>query len=283
MIIVVIPVFNEEKTIKNIINKVSNFCDYIIAVNDCSTDNTGEVLNSMDNTKLIILENDKNLGIGGATKKGIKKALEKEVDIIVKFDGDGQHLPEDLPKFIEKIKEKNYDFVKGNRFKLSTDAMPLVKIFGNLIATNLQKIVTGNFKLSDPNNGFIAFKSEIFDFVKLSNLRDDYFFENSLLMNLNIYKFKVTEVPIKTIYGEEKSSIPIMRGSIKLVPVFLKLLYQKNYLNLTQNLSLGSIIFFILNFSIFIKLINYEIISSIYLLVLAILYAIIEVINFLNE
>ena len=69
MIIVVIPVFNEEKTIQNIINEISNFCDYVIAVNDASTDNTGELLNGLDNKKLIVLENDKNLGIGGATKK----------------------------------------------------------------------------------------------------------------------------------------------------------------------------------------------------------------------
>ena len=283
MIIVVIPVFNEEKTIQNIINEISNFCDYVIAVNDASTDNTGELLNALDNKKLIVLENDKNLGIGGATKKGILKALEKEADIIVKFDADGQHLPEDLPKFIEQIEEKNYDFVKGNRFKLSVDEMPLVKLFGNLIATNLQKVVTGNFKLSDPNNGFIAFKSEIFDFVKVSNLRDDYFFENSFLMNLNIFKFKVTEVPIKTIYGGEKSSIPLFRGSIKLIPVFLKLLYRKNYLNLIQNLSLGSVIFFIFNFLTIIKLINTSFISTTFLLLLVSLYLIIEVINFLNE
>tara|TARA_B100000900_G_scaffold416097_1_gene449068 strand:+ start:15008 stop:15859 length:852 start_codon:yes stop_codon:yes gene_type:complete len=283
VIIVVVPVFNEEKTIQNVINKVSSFCDYVIAVNDASTDNTGELLNSLENKKLIILENDKNLGIGGATKKGIKKALEKEADIIVKFDADGQHLPEDLPKFIEQIKENNYDFVKGNRFKFSVEGMPIVKLLGNLIATNLQKVVTGNFKLSDPNNGFIAFKSEIFDFVKISNLRDDYFFENSFLMNLNIFRFKVTEVPIKTIYGEEKSSIPLIRGSIKLIPVFLKLLYKKNYLNLFQNLSLGSVIFFIFNFLTIIKLTNTSLISTAFLLILVSLYLIIEVINFLNE
>ena len=283
MIIVVVPVFNEEKTIQNVINKVSKFCDYVIVVNDCSTDNTGELLNSLDNKKLIILENDKNLGIGGATKKGIKKALEIEADIIIKFDADGQHLAEDLPKFIEQIIDNNYDFVKGNRFKLSVDQMPFPKLFGNLIATNLQKVVTGNFKLSDPNNGFIAFKSEIFDFVKIKNLRDDYFFENSILMNLNIFKFKVTEVPIKTIYGAEKSSIPLIRGSIKIIPVFLKLLYKKNHLSLIQNLSLGSIIFFILNFSIFIKLIIPSFISITLLLLLGSLYFIVEVINFLND
>ena len=102
-------------------------------------------------------------------------------------------------------------------------------------------------------------------------------------MNLNIFKFKVTEVPIKTIYGEEKSSIPIIRGSIKLIPVFLKLLYRKNYLNLIQNLSLGSVIFFIFNFLTIIKLINTSFISTAFLLLLVSLYLIIEVINFLNE
>ena len=73
------------------------------------------------------------------------------------------------------IENENYDFVKGNRFKSSISEMPAVKILGNLISTNLQKIVSGNFRVSDPNNGFIAFKASIFNRIQFKNLRDDYF------------------------------------------------------------------------------------------------------------
>ena len=283
MKVVVIPVFNEEKSIFDIINKVFNHCDKIIVVNDCSTDGSKEILESIKNDNLIIVTNEKNLGIGGATKVGIKKALEIGAKIIIKFDGDGQHSSNDIPEFINLIEKENYDFVKGNRFKSSISQMPAVKILGNLISTNLQKIVTGNFSVSDPNNGFIAFKASIFDSIQFKYLRNDYFFENSLLLNLVIFKFKISEVPIQTVYGEEKSSIPIFIGSIKLVPVFLKLLYLKNYLNTRHNLSMGSLVFLLLNILTFIKLLNNNLIDLNYIIICVVLYGLIEVINFLND
>ena len=283
MKVVVIPVFNEEKSIFDIINKVFNHCDKIIVVNDCSTDGSKEILESINNDNLIIVTNKKNLGIGGATKVGIKKALEIGAEIIIKFDGDGQHSSNDIPEFINLIENENYDFIKGNRFKSSISQMPAVKILGNLISTNLQKIVTGNFSVSDPNNGFIAFKASIFDRIQFKYLRNDYFFENSLLLNLVIFKFQISEVPIKTIYGEEKSSIPIFIGSIKLIPVFLKLLYLKNYLNTRHNLSMGSLIFLLLNILTFIKILNNDLIDLNYIIICVVLYGLIEVINFLND
>tara|TARA_B100000925_G_scaffold266727_1_gene226742 strand:+ start:635 stop:1486 length:852 start_codon:yes stop_codon:yes gene_type:complete len=281
--VVVIPVFNEEKSIFNIINKVFNHCDKIIVVNDSSTDGTKEILESINNENLIIMTNEKNLGIGGATKVGIKKALEIDAKIIIKFDGDGQHSSNDIPKFLNMIENENYDFVKGNRFKSSISEMPAVKILGNLISTNLQKIVSGNFRVSDPNNGFIAFKASIFNRIQFKNLRDDYFFENSLLLNLVIFKFRITEVPIQTIYGDEKSSIPIFTGSIKLIPVFLKLLYLKNYLNTRHNLSMGSLVFLVLHVLTFVKLFDNELIDLNYIIICIVLYGLIEVINFLND
>ncbi len=283
MIVVVIPAFNEEKNISNVIKKVSSYCDKIIVVNDASTDSTESILEDYINDKLIVIKNQKNLGIGGATKLGIAKALEIDAEYIIKFDGDGQHSAEDIPKFISYLRNDNFDYVKGNRFKSSVSDMPFVKLLGNLISTNLQKIVTGNFQISDPNNGFIAFKSNIFEKINPKYLRNDYFFENSFLLNLIVYNFKIVEHPIKTIYANEKSSIPLLFGSIKLFPVFLKLLYLKNYLNVKINLSMGSSVFILLNLAIGTRLINKEIITLNQIFFLFGLYYLIEVINFLND
>ena len=283
MIVVIIPVFNEEKNISYVIDSVLTYCDKIIVVNDASTDSTQNILEQYINEKLVIIKNPKNLGIGGATKIGITKALELNAEYIIKFDGDGQHSSQDIPKFINYLKRENFDYVKGNRFKSSISDMPFVKLLGNLISTNLQKIVTGNFRISDPNNGFIAFKANIFEKINLKYLRNDYFFENSFLLNLIVYKFKIAEHPIKTIYASEKSSIPLFFGSIKLFPVFLKLLYLKNYLNIKINLSMGSSIFVLLNIAIGAKFIDNEIVSINQIFLLAGLYYLIEVINFLND
>tara|TARA_B100001248_G_C27365646_1_gene448864 strand:+ start:483 stop:1334 length:852 start_codon:yes stop_codon:yes gene_type:complete len=283
VIVVVIPVFNEEKNIGNVIKNVLPNCDKIIVVNDASTDNSIEVIEKFSNENVLIISNNKNLGIGGATKVGIKKAIEIGAKYIVKFDGDGQHSADDIPKFINKLEHNNFDYVKGNRFKTSVSEMPIVKLLGNLISTNLQKIITGNYRLSDPNNGFIAFNSYIFEKIDYKYLREDYFFENSFLLNLIIYKYKIDEVPIKTIYADEKSSIPLVLGSIKLIPVFLKLFFLKNYLNLRVNLSMGSLIFLSINIAIIINIINNDLVSLNQIVILLSIYLLIDVINFLNE
>lgn len=283
MIVVIIPVFNEEQHIKKVINSVSQYCDKIIVVNDCSTDNTKQILSSLSQSKLIVLENDKNLGIGGATKVGLKKALEINAELIVKFDGDGQHLAEDIPKFLDRLQSDNLDYIKGNRFKSSMSEMPFYKLIGNLLSTNLQKIVTGNFKISDPNNGFLVFRSSIFEKINFRNLRDDYFFENSLLLNLNVFGYKISEMPIETIYAEEKSSIPLFRGSIKLLPVFFKLLYTKNYLEMKSNLSMGSLVFYLTNFLLILKMFYFDLISLYLIIGFIFLYLFIDIVNFLND
>lgn len=283
MIVVIIPVFNEEKHIKKVINSVSLYCDKMIVVNDCSTDNTKQILSSLSQSKLIVLENDKNLGIGGATKVGLKKALEINAELIVKFDGDGQHLAEDIPKFLDRLHSDDLDYIKGNRFKSSMFEMPFYKLIGNLLSTNLQKIVTGNFKISDPNNGFLVFRSSIFEKIKFRNLRDDYFFENSLLLNLNVFGYKISEMPIETIYGEEKSSIPLFRGSLKLLPVFFKLLYTKNYLEMKSNLSMGSLVFYLTNLLLILKMFYFDSISLYLIIGFIFLYFFIDIINFFND
>ncbi len=283
MIVVIIPVFNEEKNIEKVIASVSEYCDKLIVVNDCSTDNTKHILSSLNQSKLIIIDNDKNLGIGGATKVGLKKALEIKAEFIVKFDGDGQHLAQDIPKFLDRLKNDNLDFIKGNRFKSSISEMPFYKLIGNLLSTNLQKIVTGNFSISDPNNGFLAFRSHIFKKIKFKHLRDDYFFENSLLLNLNVFDYKISEEPIETIYAEEKSSIPMLRGSLKLFPVFVSFLYTKNNLDMKVNLSMGSIVFYLINFFLILKIFYFDLISPYLIIGFIFLYLLIDIINFFND
>ena len=280
---VVIPVFNEEKTVKKIIKSVSSYCDLIIVVNDASTDNTLEILNQIKNNKLFIINNKKNLGIGGATKKGILKGQELGALFIIKFDGDGQHLESDIPKLLHLLKNNKFDFVKGNRFIGSYSDMPMIRVFANLITTNLQKIVTGNYKISDPNNGLIGFNSMILERINIRYLRNDYFFENSFLLIANIFKLKIAEFSMKTIYGDEKSSVSLIRGSLKVVPVFIKMLYLKNYLNAKHNLSMSSLIFYVINILTVLKVTNlYELELTVIIFSICI-YFIIDVLNFLNE
>jgi glycosyltransferase involved in cell wall biosynthesis len=246
----VIPVLNEEKNIEKVIFELENYCENIIIVNDGSTDNTKEILQKLSETyskKLLIIENKKNMGIGYSMKVGLKKSLDFDNSIIVKIDGDGQHQPQDLTKFVNKINDEGYEFVKGNRFLLKEDLdnMPLTKLVGNLLVTTLQKLISGKYDISDPNNGFLAIKKTVLENIDIGNLQNNYFFENSLLLNITSHNYSVGEVGIKTIYNDEKSSIPMFRASLKMLPTFLKLLFVKNKISAKYYLSANSLIFFI--------------------------------------
>lgn len=257
-IIAVIPAFNEEKNIKRVVTGVMKYCQLVIIVNDNSTDDTKKIITEMKNIyseKLQIINNKKNMGIGSSMKKGLILALSKESDIIIKIDGDGQHRPKDIPEFISKIENENLDLVKGNRFYniYSVSNMPKIKIFGNLLITNIQKIISGNYSISDPNNGFLALKTEKIRLININHLHNKYFFENSLSIIFTAFNFKIGEVGIETIYRDEKSSIPVFVAGLKLIPTFILFLIRKNLITASRSLSINSLIFFI---SIFLTILN---------------------------
>ena len=284
-VIAVIPAFNEEKNISKVIADVLPHCRKIIIVNDFSTDQTLKILNNINEEKITVINNEKNLGIGGSMKVGFTKALEYKPEVIIKIDADGQHNPKDIPKFIKKLLDEDLELVKGNRFfdLESLENMPKIKVFGNLITTNLQKIVSGNYKISDPNNGFLAIKASKLKLINFKYLHNSYFFENSLTIVFNALNFKIGEISIKTVYKDEKSSIPLFIAAIKLVPVFAFFLFRKNLITAKHHLSANSILFF----SIFILLLLNIFLNSYFLwlvlLIMILFYIFIDVINFLSK
>ena len=284
----IIPCYNEENKIKEVIKDVSNYCSKILVIDDNSTDKSLKVISQLKNEMdidLNIFKNEKNMGIGYAMKKGISEAIKLENEIIIKIDGDGQHLASDIPKFISKIKEEKLDFVKGNRFLLKKNlkSMPLSKLIGNLFVTNLQKLISGNYSISDPNNGFLAFKKDIFETIDFDELNNNYFFENSLLIHVTAHNFRVGEVGIETIYNDEKSSIPLFRASLKTIPTFIKLLFTKNLITARYNLSINSILFFIFWPVLFANIFYNYFLLWILLIIILILYLLVDLLNFFSN
>lgn len=124
---VVIPAYNEEKTIASVIAGVRRYVDNVIVIDDGSADSTLEIAQK---SGVKVYRHFINRGLGGALGTGIRAALSAGADIIVTLDADGQHDPAEIPFLLKPIMESEADIVIGSRF-LKTQPMPLFRRMGN--------------------------------------------------------------------------------------------------------------------------------------------------------
>lgn len=192
--LVIIPCFNEQDNILKLIEDIDKYnYDYLV-INDCSSDNTEELLieNNIKHLSLPI-----NLGIAGVTQVGFKYAHDNNYDCVVNVDGDGQHLPEYIKPLIDEI-ENGCDYVVGSRFV--SEKKPIsMRMFGSRIICGLIKIKTGK-SVSDPTSGMRALGRKIIEeFSKSMN----FYAEPDALCHIlhNGYKVKEIQVQMKDRQG----------------------------------------------------------------------------------
>ena len=177
---VVIPCYNVIDHIDDVIKKVDfKIIDKIFIIDDCCPQQTGAYLkNKNKNKKIDITILKSNLGVGGATKVGFKKALRLGFNIIFKIDGDGQHNPLDIKKFLKVLNSPDINFCKGSRLIRPADRkkIPIIRLYGNIILTLLTKFNCKNIKLTDAVNGFLAIKSSLLKKINLNKVSSNFFF-----------------------------------------------------------------------------------------------------------
>jgi len=233
-IFAVLPCFNSIDTACFIAKECINYVDHVICVDDNCKYGTGRKIEKfVKDEKLTVLYHRVNKGVGGATKTGIKYALEKGADIIIKIDSDGQMLPELIPKLLKPILNGSAEFTKGNRFK-EVDIltkMPKVRLLGNIGLSFLTKLSTGYWELFDPTNGFLAIHRDVFNKISLNKTDNRYFFETDLLFRCSLSDIVIHEVTMSAIYKNEKSGLKpfaqIFNFLIRHIIIFFKrILYQ---------------------------------------------------------
>jgi len=211
IISVIIPCHNVARHIEEVVRNLPSQIDYIIAVNDCSKDDTESILIrlSKENEKVIYLKHEQNQGVGGAMLTGFKKSIALNSDITVKMDGDNQMDPVYIPALIKPLIEKEADFTKGNRFRdfKALRKMPISRRIGNLGLSFLIKAASGYWNIFDPNNGFIAIRNETLQNLDFDKIHKRYFFESSMLIELYYSNAIVQDIFMKARYGDEISGL----------------------------------------------------------------------------
>lgn len=246
-IAVVIPYYNAAKEIVRVISKLPDYLYSIIIVDDQSPaplpkEEIEKLINPK--TKVYFLQNEVNLGVGGATKRGFEEALKIGAHIIIKVDADDQMDLRFIPNLLEPLVANTADIAKGNRFKdlKALKKMPIIRRMGNLALSFLIKAATGYWHNFDPTNGFLALKSEVVKKLDFNKLANRYYFETSLLAQLYFEKASIKDIAMPAIYGEEKSSMKIWQMpfvfSTKLTKTFIKRIVKEYFL---YDFNIGSI------------------------------------------
>lgn len=209
----VVPAYKEERMIAKVIDTMPAFVDHIVIVDDCSPDDTSEVVRSVNDPRVTLIRHEQNQGVGGAIITAHRAAIELGADINVVMAGDAQMDPDRLPALLEKVTSGGYGFAKANRFYSAESfrGMPSYRVFGNVVLSFFTKLASGYWNLFDPQNGYTAVRTDVLKRVPLDRVAKRYSFENDLLIHLNILQVSATDVPIPAVYGDEVSSIRLSK------------------------------------------------------------------------
>jgi UDP-N-acetylglucosamine---dolichyl-phosphate N-acetylglucosaminyltransferase len=196
-IFIVIPAFQEESVIQDVIKEIQNAgYENIIVVDDGSKDGTFQKANEIQKVKAF--RHKINRGKGAATKTGIEAAKLLGADIIVTMDGDGQHDPKDIQKLIEPIINRHCDVVLGSRMK-NPKGMPWYKILANY-AGNIFTWYLFGLWVTDSQSGFRAYSRHACEVINTKG--DRYEYDSEVIREMCIYKLKFIEIPVVVRYTE---------------------------------------------------------------------------------
>ena len=213
-IAVVIPSYKVSAHVRKVIASIGSEVQHIIVVDDACPEGSGEkALDHPVDPRVLVTRHSENQGVGGAMMTGYAAALELNVDIVVKIDGDGQMDPAQIPKFITPIWNGQADYTKGNRFYdlRSLKSMPRTRLIGNAALSFLNKLSSGYWSNFDPTNGYTAIHTNLLKNLAFEKVNRGYFFESDLLFRLNLLRARVLDIPMKAHYGDEKSNLNITK------------------------------------------------------------------------
>jgi glycosyltransferase involved in cell wall biosynthesis len=211
---ILIPAYNEEKTVAKIIQKIPSFLEInkrVILVDDGSIDDTAKVAKKAG---AIIISNKKNLGLGKSFKIGLKESLQNKADIIVILDADGQYNPKTIKHLILPILNNEADLVLGNRFFFNTkyELGFLNKLANKILSIFLSKCLLRVENVYDIQSSFRAFNRKFGMCLKI-RLKAIYNYAQEMFLLAHFYGFKIKQIPVDC-YKREVGKSKLIKFSI---------------------------------------------------------------------
>ncbi len=208
-IAIVMPALNAARTLASTVSAIpEGWADDIILVDDKSTDATVAIARSLP---IRVIWHPHNVGYGGNQKTCYLAALQEQADVVVMLHPDGQYEPTLIPDLVRPILRGEADVVLGSRMAVPGMAraggMPRYKRVANRFLTAVENRVMGT-RLTDLHTGYRAYSREVLLTVPFLRNSLDFSFDSEMLMQSAYFGFRIVDVPARSVYTEEGSSIP---------------------------------------------------------------------------
>ncbi len=222
---VVVPCYNVQSTIADVVSDMPAFVDSILVIDDASTDETLALLEDLDFPRVTIIRHQTNKGVGASIASGYREALRQGAAVTAVMAGDGQMNPDELESLIAPVLNGEADYAKGNRFSggQAFRCMPLSRYVGNVALSVLNKPVSGYWSLFDSQCGYTAISSEMLQRLDLDAIYPRYGVPNDLLAKLHCLQARVIEVPVTPIYPRAHSQMNPFRVPFSVAYLLLRL------------------------------------------------------------
>jgi len=214
-IAVVVPCYNEATRVGRVIETMPDYVDKIVVIDDCSTDTTSDVVTkyATSDQRITLIRHHENQGVGGAIATGYKWSRDNNIDVAVVMAGDAQMDPADMFALLDAVIVGGVNYAKGNRLIHSrVGDVPRARLIGNIILSFLTKIASGYWHIADSQTGYTAIDRSALAIIDWDKMYKRYGQPNDLLVTLNVFQFKVRDIPIRPVYNiGEVSNLKIRR------------------------------------------------------------------------
>ena len=195
---IVVPAWNEQTRIESVVSSLlKSYSQNVLVVDDGSSDETSQV---SAEAGAVVVRHPMNRGQGAALQTGFAFAMRQDADVVVTFDGDGQHDEDDISRLIDPILRGKCDVVLGSRFSGRSIGMPKLRLFVLKLAVLFTRVTTG-LKLSDTHNGLRAFSRKAIKKIEITEDRMAH--ASDLLHQISIHQLSYQECPVTIRYDQE--------------------------------------------------------------------------------